>query len=223
VHLKFDTIPGAVRNQDYLLTLKSNQKELYNLIQDPYQEKNIISQEAHKADELEKLYLEWLQAMTKKGVEPPLIQIGHPNIPSVELPASDGKRLGDVKFKGEMGWANDWFINFYWPQDKVYWEIETVEKSSYEVFAQMANDSPLKMEVSNQGKSLVFPIDKFHQTKLIPNQDRVPRTEVEEMDWPMISLGEVTFEKGTSLLEISFLGEDFGNIEVKGIVLRALN
>jgi len=222
VHLKFDTIPGAIRNQDYLLTLKSNQKELYNLIQDPYQEKNIISQEAHKADELEKLYIDWLHAMTKKGVEPPLIQIGYPNIPTVEFPASDGKRLGDVQFKGEMGWANDWFINFKRPADKVFWDIAVVENSRYELIVQMANDSPFKMEISTQGKRFAFGTDKFHLAKLIPNQDRVPRTEVEEMDWPMISLGEVTFEKGTSLLGLSFLGEDFGNVEIKGVVLKKM-
>ena len=220
VNLKFDTIPGAVRNQEYLLTLKSKQKELYNLIKDPYQEENIFNQEPSKANELEKLYMDWLQEMTKKGVEPPLIQIGHPNIPTVELPASDGQRLGNVLYKGVMGWANDWYINFKNPEDKVIWEMDIIENSIYEVFVQMANDSPFKMKISSNGKSLVYETDQIHQTKLIPNQDRVPRSEVEEMDWPMISLGEINFEKGPSFLELSFLHEDFGNIEIKGVVLK---
>ncbi len=222
VHLKFDTIPGAVRNQEYLLTLKNKQKALYNLFQDPFQKNNILETEPNIANELEKHYMAWLKEMTKKGVEPPLIQVGHTNVPTVELPASDAKRLGNVLFKGEMGWANDWFINFKNPTDKVLWEIETVENTKYEVFVQMANDKPFKMEIFAQGKNIIYETDKLHQTELIPNQDRVPRTEVEEMDWPMISVGEIAFHKGQARLEISFIGEEFGNIEVKGVVLKKM-
>jgi arylsulfatase A-like enzyme len=222
VHLKFDTIPGAVRNQEYLLTLKNNQKEVYNLLQDPSQKNNIVAEEYERANELEMLYLDWLKEMTKKGVEPPLIQVGHSNVPTVELPASDGKRLGNVLYKGEMGWANDWFINFKNPEDKVFWEIESVENARYEVHVQIANDLPFKMMISAKGKSMVYENDQLHQTKLIPNQDRVPRTEVEEMEWPMISVGEFRFEKGLANLEIGFLGQDLGNIEVKSVVLKKL-
>lgn len=222
VHLKFDTIPGAVRNQEYLLTLKNNQKELYNLLQDHSQKVNIIDQQPGIARGLEVLYLDWLREMTKKGVAPPLIQLGHPNVPTVELPASDGKRLGNVNFKGEMGWANDWFINFKNPEDKVFWQTETIENSIYEVFVQMSNDKPFSMEISLQGKSLLYETDQIHQTKLIPNQDRVPRTEVEEMEWPRISVGEVSFEKGGANIEISFVGKDFGNFEIKSVVLKKL-
>ncbi|WP_373521087.1 arylsulfatase [Aquiflexum sp.] len=222
VHLKFDTIPGAVRNQEYLLTLKNKQKALYNLLLDPSQKNNILETEPDIANELEKLYLDWLNEMTKKGVDPPLIQVGHPNVPTVELPASDGKRSGNVLYKGEMGWANDWFINFKKPEDKVFWEIETVENARYDVFVQMANDSPFKMEIFGQEKSFIYETDQLHQAKLIPNRDRVPRTEVEEMEWPMLSVGEISFEKGKTSLEISFLGEQFENIGVKGVVLRKL-
>lgn len=220
VHLKFDTIPGAVRNQEYLLTLKNKQKELYNLLQDPFQKNNIVAEESERANELEKLYLDWFKEMTINGVEPPLIQVGHPNVPTVELPASDGNRLGNVLVKGEMGWANDWFVNFKNLADKVFWEIETIEDSTYEVFVQMANDTPVKMKISNQGSSLIYETTQPHETKLIPNQDRVPRTEVEEMEWPMISVGEFSFEKGQSNIEISLLGEEFGSIEVKSVVLK---
>ncbi|WP_194974270.1 arylsulfatase [Aquiflexum lacus] len=223
VHLKFDTIPGAVRNQEYLLTLKNKQKELFNLLQDPFQKNNIMDQKSERANELEMLYLDWLVEMTKKGVEPPLIQVGHSNVPTVELPASDGKRLGNVLFKGEMGWANDWFINFKNSEDKVFWKMESIADSNYEVFVQMANDSPFKMEISSQGRKFFYETEQMHQTKLIPNQDRVPRTEVEEMDWPMISIGEFRFAKGEANLEIGFSGEDLGNIEVKSVILKKLN
>lgn len=223
VHLKFDTIPGAVRNQEYLLTLKHKQKELYRLIEDPNQKNNIIEMEPDKAHELEKLYLDWLVEMTKKGVEPPLIQVGHAKVSTVELPASDGKRLGNVLFKGEMGWANDWFINFKNPEDKVFWELESVQDAKYELFIQMSNTAPFKMEISNQTNSFLFETEKIHQAILIPNRDRVPRTEVEELEWPIIYLGEMGFEKGQTSLGLSFVGPDFGDIEIKGVVLKKVD
>ncbi|EKB47706.1 hypothetical protein B879_03677 [Cecembia lonarensis LW9] len=40
----FDTIPGAVRNQQYLLTMKGKDKALFDLTQDPGQNFNIISE-----------------------------------------------------------------------------------------------------------------------------------------------------------------------------------
>lgn len=106
--------------------------------------------------------------------------------------------------------------------DTRFWEIETVENSRYEVLVQMANAKPFKMEISAQGKSIIYESDQLHQTKLIPNQDRVPRTEVEEMEWPMLSVGEIGFVKGQTKLGVSFLGEEFGNIEVKSVVLNKI-
>lgn len=68
-----------------------------------------------------------------------------------------------------------------------------------------------------------YEIDNINKTILIENQDRVPRTEVEEMVWPRISIGEINFAKGIAIFEIGFLGESFGNIEIKGVIMRKIN
>ncbi len=222
VNRTFDTIPGAIRNQQYVLTLRQNRKELYDLIQDPSQQDNIIERHEELANGLEKQYMAWLVEMTEAGVEPPLIQVGHENVPVVELPAPDGKRLGNVVFKGEMGWANDWFVKFKNQKDQVYWELEVVDDATYEVFVQVANDSPVGLELTYNGQGQKIKLSDIHQAKMIPNQDRVPRSEVEEMQWPLVSLGEIVFGKGNGKISLAPVDLYQGNLEVKSLMLKKL-
>ncbi|WP_194777527.1 arylsulfatase [Pararhodonellum marinum] len=218
VHLEFDTIPGAIRNQEYLLTLKNNQKELYHLIDDPSQKSNLIETEKTRAEEMENIYRSWLKEMTVKGVDPPAIQVGHDLVPRVELPASDGKMEGNVHFKGEMGWANDWFIGFEKPGDAVYWEIEVVEQMDYEVQLQLSNTHPFSLSLGLDGLYERYDIRDVHSATLIPNRDRVPRGEVEEMNWPVVNLGIRTFRKGKQLIGLSIDGNP--DLQLKAIMLK---
>lgn len=223
VHLQFDTIPGAIRNQEYLLTLKKGKKELYHLIDDPFQSDNIILEEKSLAGEMENHYLGWLGAMTIKGVEAPLIQIGHPNVPRVELPAPDGKGYGKVKYMGEMGWANDWFVGFENHEDGVFWELEVVEECEYEVFVQMSNDSPLKLLLFLNEQQQEINLDSVHRAEFIPNKDRVIRGEVEEFVWPEIPLGKIKFEKGKLNLKLGLKENMHKSLAIKGIILKNMS
>ena len=222
VHLKFDTIPGAIRNQEYLLTLKNKEKALFNLINDPFQQHNIFEEERGLASEMEKKYLSWLEAMTEKGVAPPLIQVGHPKVPKIELPAPDGKKSGNVAFQGDWGWANDWFIGFTSPADIVRWEIDVVEDATYEVYLQMSNESPVTLLFSANNQETKIGIDQLNSATLIPNQDRVLRGEVEEYIWPELPLGKIKFEKGGQLLTLG-LSENYPkNLSIKGLILKKI-
>jgi arylsulfatase A-like enzyme len=222
VHLKFDTIPGAVRNQEYLLTLKNNQQELYHLIDDPFQTNNIILEKIDLADEMKEEYLSWWNEMIKGGVEPPRIQIGHSLAPRVELPAADGKRFGKVKYMGEMGWANDWFVGFENQKDGVFWELEAVEHCEYEVYIQMSNDVPLGLLLYLNDQQQEIILDSANQAELIPNKDRVLRVEVEEYIWPEIPLGKIKFEKGKLNLKLGIAQDVAKSPAIKGLVLRKI-
>ncbi|TVP47628.1 MAG: hypothetical protein EA341_12525, partial [Mongoliibacter sp.] len=223
VNFKFDTIPGAVRDQEYLLTMKNKQKELFNLIEDPSQKHNIMENELTKAAEMEGQYLIWLKKMTERGIEPPLIQVGHQAVPIVELPAPDGKRFGSVAFQGEMGWANDWFVGFQSQEDYVQWDLEVVEGMTYEVFLQMSNDSPFTLLLSLNNELLEIPFDEVNTAELVPNQDRVPRGEVEEYIWPELPLGKIKFEKGELNLKLGIAEKDDNSPSIKGLIFKKVS
>lgn len=223
VNLDFDTIPGAIRNQRYLLTLQKNKKELYDLGNDYSQTQNIIEENRRLLAEMERKYLEWFRDITKTGVEPPKIQVGHPSVPSVELPASDAKKEGGVSFKGKMGWANDWFVGFSSESDHVYWELESVTMSEYEIFAQLSNTAPLEIILGLNGEELRTEIAETHVAELIPSPDRVPRGEVYEKNWSLVYLGKSRFEKGDMNLKLRINGNGETGFELKSIILKKVN
>jgi len=223
VNLDFDTIPGAIRNQRYLLTLQKNKKELYDLGNDYSQTQNIIEENRRLLAEMERKYLEWFRDITKTGVEPPKIQVGHPSVPSVELPASDAKKEGGVSFKGKMGWANDWFVGFSSESDHVYWELESVKMSEYEIFAQLSNTGPLEIILGLNGEELRTEIAETHVAELIPSPDRIPRGEVYEKNWSLVYLGKSRFEKGDMNLKLRINGNGETGFELKSIILKKVN
>ncbi|MCL6259894.1 arylsulfatase [Aquiflexum sp. TKW24L] len=223
VNRDFDTIPGAIRNQKYLLTLKNNKKELYDLENDYFQIQNVIAENPQLVEMMEEEYLAWFQNVTKNGVTPPLIQVGHAQIPRIELPAPDGKMMGGVSFKGKMGWANDWFVGFTSESDQVYWDLEAVQNCEYEVYAQMSNSSPLEIVLDLNGEEWGTTILGANVAEQIPSPDRVPRGEVYEKNWPLIYLGKGRFEKGKVKLTLRAKGKENVELEIKSVILNELN
>lgn len=222
VNRTFEPIPAAIRNQQYLMTLRENHQELYDLQHDPSQKENIIANNTALATELQNLYFDWLQEMTQDGVGPPLIQVGHKEVPRVELPAPDAKRSGNVDYMGSMGWANDWFVYFHNPDDQVFWELQAVGEGTYGVFVQLTNDKPISLKWSFNKQSNTVNLQESHLAVSIPNKDRIPRKEVEEMEWPLVSLGKIVFEEGNGKFTLGLNIETDVNLQIKGVILRKI-
>ncbi|MCH6234261.1 arylsulfatase [Cognataquiflexum rubidum] len=223
VNRNFDTIPGAIRNQKYLLTLQNNNKELYDLENDYSQTQNIIAENPQLVEMMEREYLAWFQNVTKNGLEPPLIQVGHAHVPRIELPAPDGKMTGGVSFKGKMGWANDWFVGFTSESDRVYWDLEAVQSCEFELYAQLSNISPLTIMIDLNGEEWNATISEANVAEQIPSPDRVPRGEVYEKKWPLVYLGKGRFQQGKVKLTLRAKGKKNGELEIKSVILKVLN
>jgi arylsulfatase A-like enzyme len=223
VNQEFDTIPGAIRNQKYLLTLQKNKKELYDLENDYSQTQNILVENTQLAEMMEKEYLAWFQNVTKKGITPPLIQVGHPQVPNIELPAPDGKMTGGVMFKGKMGWANDWFVGFSSEADRVSWDIETVQDSDYEIYLQLLNAAPFQIILEMNEDEWEIEVPKAYFAEGISSPDRVPRGEVTEKKWPLVPLGKMRFEKGLLKLTLGTKGGEDAGLEIKSVILKRVD
>ncbi|MCH6201558.1 arylsulfatase [Aquiflexum sp. LQ15W] len=223
VNRDFDTIPGAIRNQKYLLTLQNNKKELYDLENDYSQTQNIFAENLRLVDIMEREYLAWFQNVTKNGVEPPLIQVGHAHVPRIELPAPDGKMTGGVSFKGKMGWANDWFVGFLAEADRVSWDIETVQDSDYEIYLQLSNTSSFGLFLEMNEEAWVIEISEVYFAEEISSPDRVLRGEVYEKHWPLVHLGKKRFEKGPLKLTLGAKGAVDSGLEIKSVILKKVD
>ena len=211
-----DKTPGAIRNNRYRMVYYENKDTLlYDMLLDPGQTNDISSEYPDIVGEMVEDYDNWYKDVTKQFKAKPPIPVGYKLHNVAELPAPESKLFGDLKFKGEMGWANDWIINWNSPQDKVEWNIDVAEEAEFEIFMQYALQEEgvgSKIEINVPGKSISIELLEAQIAEYIPSPDRVPRGEVYERNWASISIGRTQLSVGLKTLQLNVV-----NIPVKGV------
>lgn len=212
---KFDTIPGAVRNHQFVLTLKPSDTAFYDLLKDPFQKQDISEQYPEKVIDFITRYRHWYLQATSKGVIPELIQLGHEKISEVILPAQEGVMYGGLSYQGD-GWANDWLIHWKDPADSAVWTVNAIEQNSYSLVLSGSASSSANFTVAIDEKIFPIEIKSAMQAPVIPNRDKFPRTEVEEKSWSEIATLDVEIDKGIHTIKL-FPSDVSGNVELKAI------
>jgi len=219
--------PGAVRTQRYRLVTYGKRYELYDMIADPGQRKNIASQSPQVVKKLRAAYEAWFKDVTRNSIERLPIPVGYAEANPVELPAPESYFQGNVKFKGRAGWANDWITGWQSTDDHVWWDIDVVRPGKYKVtlmYVCPKEDvgSKVRVEVSGQGVEGV--IRRAHDPEPIPSPDRVPRGEVYEKVWAPLPLGAVKLNKGRARLYVKALSKPGKAVmDLKAVRLRRLD
>ncbi|WP_162052259.1 hypothetical protein [Pontibacter pamirensis] len=65
---ELDATPGAVRTHQYLLTLMPEDTSFYNLLEDPFQEHDLVDQHPELVRERIQKYQAWFGEVTGNGV-----------------------------------------------------------------------------------------------------------------------------------------------------------
>ncbi|MCK4627919.1 MAG: sulfatase-like hydrolase/transferase [Sedimentisphaerales bacterium] len=204
---------GSVRTQRWRATIAGNKScELYDMIADPSQKKDVAKQYPHVAKELLAAYENWFREVTKDGFESIPIPIGYEQRPEVVLPSHEAflepnNRQG-ISYVGRSGWANDWITNWTSTAAYPFWEIEVVRPGRYEItlmYVCPKQDVGAKLRVEIGGKTLEGVIEKAHNPDHIHSPDRVARIEVFEKVWAPLKLGTVTLQKGRTRLCVKAL------------------
>ncbi len=216
---KLDTIPGAVRYKNYVLTLKGDGRALYDLNADPGQKINIADSLQGLRDQLEQVYYAWVRGSLGTLEGPPPIEVGHPHVPEILFPAPEVVEYEGARFEGEMGWANDYFIDFE-VGGSCTWDFQTVSTSEYEVKVQLVggNGSLLAMQIAGQ-KTQYRLSENFRKSK-VASPDRVKRGEVYEYRWPEVTFGRVELTPGFNQLTLTCL--EATGLEIKSVTLKKL-
>ena len=215
-------IPGAVRTQNYLLTISSEDTLLYDLKADPMQHRDI--KELHQ-DVVHKWLAEydsWINNLIAEGITPPLIPVGYDNINEIELPAQEGILSDSLNFMGKMGLANDYVIGFKSDSDVVRFDLDVVDKGEFELFVKLSalhtgDDTQIKIKSNDL---IITKNLSDAKANRIYGPDRAGRDDVFEKDWPLISIGTLEFNQGEESISISFSGlESSTEIEFKSLHL----
>ena len=195
----FDPIhltPGAVRTQDWLAMAGENQEwQLYNLQNDPNQERNLANQMPDVLSQFKSEYKAWYQAITQAhGTYKTLaIQLGHKQAPVVRLPAHEALIVEGFDYAHGAGWSHDWLLPNAL-RNEVYWPIEVLKTAKFKLSLKYFNQASgnINLELGTQQQSLqIANLPAFEATNLSTARQYYTN-EAPDMTWNTLELGELT-------------------------------
>lgn len=199
-------VPGAVWDQRYKLV---NRTELYDLIEDPVESKNIAEAQPERLARMRQAYDEWFAGMTQGlKLEVPPVEVGHPEEPEVELPATRASFKGDLQFREKFGYANDFLVG---SGGTVGWRIQVATPAEYRVTIEYLSERGGVVEFGDGEK--VLPANPPDRLQPIPLPDRKLRSpEAPEMLWQAKEIGRTEL----------FLGLTMFQVRITGIMLKSI-
>ena len=216
---------SSLRTDQYMFVLDhKDNAHLYDMIKDPGQKDDILGGNKSLGDSLHTALLNWYADVTKNGIVPPPVPAGYDQSPLTDLPAPEAKFGGGLQWKGKMGWAHDWIVNFKNKDDQATWTVTIDRPDTFEVLLKFAAGA------ASKGKKLIVQYSKGSLEYIIPGEvdapyikspDRVERGEVYQREWPVLSLGDIVLDKGVqeiSLAPVSELNDT--TLAVKSVYLK---
>lgn len=212
--------PFAVRSEKYLLSV-SEDTLLFDLETDPGQKSDISRKNPEMLNTMMAKYNKWYREVTAFGFKIPPVEIGHPNIPGVEMPAHEANLSEGVKFYEGHGWAHDWVTGFRDAGDSISWDVKVVREATFDVGILLESpgkniDHELAVHYKNQSSILVF--DQAYSTIRKEMHDRVERKEAPDLEWQIAWLKGIRLPAGEYpiVLTTGFNALPAG-IEIKGV------
>ena len=224
-------VPGSVRTQRWRAVKGRNRWELYDMVSDPDQKKNVSKNHPEVVKKLSTAFEAAAADVTRVGLTPLPIPIGYPQWPVVTLPGHEAflepdSRKG-ISYKGRSGWANDYVTNWTSTEAYLWWEIEVVESGRYEVtlmYICSRENIGVKVRVEAGEKRLEGVVNKAHNPAPLLSPDRIERGEVYEKIWAPLTLGDAKLGKGRTKLVVRALEIPGDNaFDLKAVKLRRVD
>jgi len=222
---------GSVRSGGYRAVVRGKSWELYDMVADPAQSKNIAKQHPKLVGRFRAAYETWFDEVTRSGFEPLPAPVGHTQRPLVILPGHEAflhPRAGEgISYVGRAGWANDWVTNWTSTDAYPWWEIEVVRPGRYQVtlmYSCPASDIGSRLRVQIGPSSIEGVVGKAHDPAPIHGPNRVAAIEVPEKVWAPLALGCVELPKGRMRLSVKALAVAGRKVmDLKAVHLRRVD
>jgi arylsulfatase A-like enzyme len=197
--------PGSLRTSQYRFVSKGDNAELYDMISDPNQEKDIASENVEVTNDFSTKYNTWFTNASKDYQPIKPISL---NAAFVELPAFESQFEGHIKFVEGHGWAHDYLVNWASTDDEMTWLVNSDMDKEMKVYLRYTCpeiELGSKISVSLVNNSVEGRIKKSFDPPMIVSPDRVKRQESYEKDWAMMEVGKLKITKGQNLLKLNTL------------------
>jgi arylsulfatase A-like enzyme len=207
--------PGSVRDQRWKMV---NGAELYDLVADPAEAKNVAAENPAELQRLDRAYREWFASVTARFTPgAPPIPVGYWEENPAVLSAPQAKLAGGAAFYARNGFAHDFIKGWDQPGASATWRIDVAAGGRYEVWVQLlasAADLPVRFSVGLES----LEARTAQADSLTPNvlPERSPHgSAAPDMTWSRLRLGRLPLEPGVK--EVTVQG---GMTYVKAVELR---
>lgn len=220
-----DRQTGSLRTQRYRMVNEGRGWELFDMENDPGQTKDIASQRTELVAELTAAYEKWWSEILPdtKASRPP-IPVGYKEEPMVELPVPQSRFDRGIKFSGRHP-NNAWLTGWTDASATVEWDLEVVQGGKYQVsllYSVTESDAGSRVQLSAGGSSIETVL-RAANPRQIPSPDRVPRTEVYEMEWTESSAGTLSLTRGKTTLSLKAVRKSGNSVmDLKAVRLKFL-
>ncbi|TWT55561.1 Arylsulfatase [Thalassoglobus neptunius] len=228
-----DHFRAAVRTDQWRATIQGDSAdpqrwELYDMVSDPGQQKNVAAFHPEVVTELRDTYLKWRSTIDLDSLDDVRIPVGHPSRNAYRLPANEAflrPEVGEgIRYTGDTaaGYANSWITD--WTNTDAFpeWTIEVTEAGRYSLSLEYTCPreivgSQLRLEIGDQATSVNIP--KAFDPPLVPKPDHLFSTNYQDKSaWATLEIDEYELEAGVYPVRVrinSLAGE-------RGIDLRSL-
>jgi len=226
-HVNFMDLPitpnsGGFRNKQYRFVFEKGKPQLYDLLQDPGEGKDVSQDKSEQTKRFLQEYQQWF-AQSIEGVhyERPIVL----TTKGVELPVYEAHVSAGMTFKEGHGWAHDWVDKWNGTKDSLFWEIDCHKAGSYSIemdYLCKTSDIGSTIECSIGKEKREVTITQASFSRQVPSPDRVPRKEAYEMDgWKSLRIGTFAISEGKHSVRMRALKIEHRNVaEIRGLRLR---
>jgi len=222
-------VSGAVRNEQYRLVNEGRGWELFAMQTDPAQQHDLAAERPDVVARLAEAFASWwreiLPQTGHQGSAIPAIPVGHAEENPVELPVPQAQFTGGLRFSGRHP-NNAWLTNWRGLEAAAEWELDVARGGRYAISLEYLcpqADAGARVQVSAAGTATATTV-RATTRRQIKSPDRVPRTEVYEMDWATLPAGVLTLPQGRTKLTVRALTMP-GNavMDLKSVALKRID
>lgn len=214
----------AMRQDLYLL---DPDNALFDLINDPSQQRDLAQSEPEKVASMANDVKRWREQVLRSAQTNRPFLVGHPQRPIAILPAQDGKCKGPSVKRSDTAPNCSFFTNIRTPEDSVFWDLEVIQPGSYSVWIHYtASESAVgkKIKMTFAENEIIGSIDSAYASPLRGDKnDRVTRKSESLMkDFQISKLGSFRPSAKQGMCELRLLEpiEPSGLIEIQAIEFR---
>ncbi len=219
-------LPGAVRTKCWRLVNDGSGWQLFDMIDDPGQTKDIAADNPQVVERLTDAYDKWFADVTREPIRRPLIPVGHSQRPVVELPAPEAYFSGSIRWYNQWGFAHDWLTDWTEMADTIRWEVDVVHTGRYDVslmYACLPEAVGTKLRVESGDAAVEGSIQQTlePQPVLRPSRQKKRR---HTQTFAVMSLGEIQLDKGRASITVKALSKPADQVcDLKSVWLQRID